>query len=173
MKDFHTIYFSFIHDADEKSRSESERVLADSKDPYIKELYEAGKGIWKIVRHEDADPAALDSAVERMKRLPLLDYWKGFIEISGQVVIGKALSVGDKERRRELLARGLKMLSVATFGAFPLSDYSRDMIRKARLAEPSLAENADAILMSIKGFEQWKPKERAVRPGAEWKKSVA
>lgn len=159
MENLHRIYFSFIHDAGNGGADDAERLLGKAKDTYLNGLYDAGAAIGRVVRN-DADPSTLDSAVEKMKDLPLLDYWKGFIEISAQVVIGKALSVTEGKTRSGLLVQGLKMMSVATFGAFPLSGYSSEMVKKAKAAEPSLAETADAILMNNKGLEPWSPSRR-------------
>jgi hypothetical protein len=144
--DYREVYFTLVHDSRAQKREEALRQLVESGDQYLKRIAEAGAAIAKVVC-EGADAKTLGEAAEKLSGLPMSDYWKKYLEVSGQVLIDRGLAMERSEKRSAILESGMKLMAGAMSGGFPLSDASIELVKKARDAEPALQEAAGSIVV--------------------------
>jgi hypothetical protein len=140
------LYFALITEARPEKREEAADKLSKSGNPDLMQLAVIGQKVFSVIS-DQAEPGALREVVGAIDTLPDADYWLGFAETTGQVVLLKALSMDEGSRSRsELLWYGLQIVSKSFGSGFPISPETRRLVNKAKDADPKTAERADAIL---------------------------
>lgn len=137
------LYYALIADLRPERRREAAERLGSSPDGSIKKLAAIGQEVAKVI-HEGAAPETLDQIIKSLGTLPISDYWNGFAETTGQVLLLKAS--GEKgERGIALMEYGLRIIRMAQNAGFPLSDYSIELVKSVKKTE-KLAELAGNIV---------------------------
>ena len=133
-------FYRAIADSRERERSEAVARISAREDEGYRIIADAARRIAEVV-HGGARPDTISQVIESFGDLPLTTEWYGFIEIAGQVVLGKGISENDPG----LLNAGLGLMEKARSLGLPLSSLSQAMVSKAS-GEKSVSARARKIL---------------------------
>src|SRR4030095_12243484 len=139
------MYLFLIGDQREEKRQEAFEMLSGAGDPDARKLADTGRQIYESL--SKADPEKLGRIIDELDALPDTDYWRSFVEVTGQVVIAKALAMEPSEARSKFLELGLEIIDRAFGSSFPLGDATLYLVDKAKKADPKLEEKANGIAM--------------------------
>jgi hypothetical protein len=140
------LYFVLMNETRQEKRDDAYRRLSGSNDAELKSLAESGKTVFEVIIGVTR-PSALSSALESFNALPLADIWSGFAEATGQTLLLKALSMPKNDPGRdEIMGFGLRFISKAQDGGFPVSEATIGYVDAAGEAAPVHAKTAQAIV---------------------------
>ncbi|MFH0884321.1 MAG: hypothetical protein V1861_01265 [Candidatus Micrarchaeota archaeon] len=140
------LYYVLMSETRPERRDEAYRRLSGSNDEELKGLAESGKTVFEVMTGK-AKPPALESVLKRFESMPLADIWSGFAEATGQVLLLHAFSMPkDGDCRAEIISFGLRFVSKAQDGGFPVSETTIGYVNSAGEAEPKLKNTAQAII---------------------------
>ncbi|MFH1785756.1 MAG: hypothetical protein ABH842_04980 [Candidatus Micrarchaeota archaeon] len=141
--DTRTMFFTLIWYSGEVDGNKIVEVLSRDHNENVKKLAIIGQTIVAVVKGETST-SELSKISEMFDKFPSTDYWMKFVEVSGQVLLTRALEmVGHKETKKELTKYGLELLSKVTSSGFALNKTTIQLLKMISDREFS----AQAILL--------------------------
>ncbi len=141
--------------------------LSSNGDPEVRKIGEIGLSISKVVTGE-AQPGILDESLKNARTLPVTDYWQGFIETGGQVIVLRAMELPPSDDgRKELFRYGFDFINLVIADGFPISKTSVELLKRAKAEEADLAAKADGLIKRNGTFLPLPPPKSVKRPKPE------
>jgi hypothetical protein len=143
------LFFTILSDSRAAKQEEAAAILLAYSDERVDKLVVAGRTIRQAVDGK-AGPDILKKVVVAFTELPETDYWHGFMETSGQVVLQKGLLMSDdkalEKDRLGMVSQGFAMLRLALGPGFPLSEETMGLVQILKKSDARFAKDADEII---------------------------
>lgn len=119
--DTRAMYFTLILYSGEVKGSEIIAKLSSDQNEHVKKLATIGQIIVGVMKGEK-QTAELAQVSKMFDDFPATDYWTGFMETSGQVLLTRVLEMsGHNETKKELTKYALELFAKATSAGFSLN----------------------------------------------------
>lgn len=115
------MFFTLILYSGNIRGSEIVAKLASDENEHVKKLANIGQIIIGVIKGE-LKSAELAQVSKMFDDFPESDYWSGFIETSGQVLLTRALeTAGQSQTKKDLIKNALELFSKVTIAGFGLN----------------------------------------------------
>jgi|GEM_PF-5305536 len=141
------LYFIMLVDSRKGMREESAEKLLRYGDDNVNKLVEAARIIHPVMEQK-AEPDKLEESIALFLELPNAKSWLGFVEISGQVVLQRALSMQKNggTKTDSMIEHGFRMLGLAFGPGFRLSKKTISLVEKIKKSNSRFVGNAERII---------------------------
>ncbi len=143
-KEIRRLYYIVMVDVREKEREDAAGRLKASDDPRVQKLAGIAQDVSKVV-HDEERPDTLTAALKAFDNYPSNEFWRRFMEVTGEVLIKKAQQ--KPEDREELLGHAFRAIARSQDGGFVLSKGTTELVESIRdektgTAKMILAQNS-------------------------------